>query len=103
MHVVVFVTAKDMREAKKIADTLVEKKLIACANIIKGIESVFWWEGKVDRSKEVLLIMKTKRSVLARVVKAVKACHSYSVPEVIALPIIAGNRGYLRWIDASVG
>ena len=103
MHVVVFVTAKDRKEAKTIADTLVQKKLIACANIVKGIESVFWWAGKVDRCKEVLLIMKTKKSLLSKVVKAVKAAHSYSVPEVIAVPIIAGNRDYLRWIDASVG
>ena len=102
MHIVVFVTAKDAAQARRIAQRLVKEKLVACVNIIKGVQSLFWWEGKVDGAKEVLLVIKTRRSVFSKVVKAVKACHTYNVPEIIALPIVAGNPDYLAWINASV-
>ncbi len=99
----VFVTAKDYQEADKIAQALVKEKLIACANIVQGIQSVFWWEGNVDRSREALLILKSKRSLFKKILKKVVSLHSYTVPEVIALPILAGNPDYLKWIDDSVG
>ena len=102
MNIVIFITTKNTAEAKKISQALVGKRLIACANIVKGIQSFFWWEGKVDKANEVLLVIKTKRSLFKEIVKAVKALHSYSVPEIIALPIIEGNKDYLRWIHASV-
>ena len=101
MHIVVFVTAKNVKEANKIADKLVEDKLIACANIVKGVKSIFWWEGTADRADEVLLILKSRKSCFARIVKAVKLLHSYKVPEVIALPIVDGNKDYLDWIEES--
>ena len=102
MRIVVLVTAKDVSQARRIAQKLIRDKLAACVNILPGVESLFWWEGKVDRAKEVLLLIKTRRSVFKKVTKVVKACHTYSVPEVIALPITAGNPDYLAWIDASV-
>lgn len=102
MNIIILVTAKDIEEAQKISRALVEDKLIACANIIPGIQSVFWWDGKVDEANEVLLILKTKKSLFQKVVKKVKSLHSYDVPEVIALPIIDGNKDYLRWINESV-
>ena len=102
MHVIIFITAKDKAEAQKISTHLVEKRLIACANVIAGIQSLFWWEGKVDRAKEVLLVLKTKRTKFKAIVAAVKKLHSYSVPEVIAFPIVEGNKDYLKWIDESV-
>ena len=101
MHIVILITTKDTKEAEKISRALVKQKLIACANIVKGIKSFFWWEGKVERANEVLLILKTKQSFFKKIVKTVKALHSYSVPEVIALPIVRGHKDYLRWIDAS--
>lgn len=101
MPIVVLVTAKDSKQAQKIAEKLVSQKLIACANIVKGIQSIFWWEGKVDRAQEALLILKSKKSLLKKIIKAVKSVHSYQVPEVIALPIIGGNEDYLKWIDES--
>ena len=102
MYVVILVTAKDTSEANAIAARLVEKKLIACANIVSGIQSIFWWEGKVDQSNEVLLVLKSEQKLVNKIIKEVKALHSYSVPEIIALPIIAGSKDYLNWIKKSV-
>jgi periplasmic divalent cation tolerance protein len=101
-YAVVLVTAKDSAEAQKIANALLEKKLIACANLISGVQSLFWWEGKIDQAQEVLLVLKTKVSQVSEITKNVKALHSYDVPEVIALPIVAGNEDYLKWIKDSV-
>ena len=101
MYCVILITAKDAQEAQRIANRLLEEKLIACANIIKDVQSFFWWEGKIDQAKEVMLVIKTKRSLFARVAKAVKKAHSYNVPEIIALPIVAGYNPYLQWISAS--
>ena len=103
MYMVVFITAKDRAEAKTISDQLLEKKLIACANIVEGVESVFRWKGKIDQAKETLIILKSKQSLFKEIVKTVKAHHSYEVPEIIALPIVEGNPDYLKWIDESVG
>jgi len=103
MHVVILVTAGSAKEAQRIAANLIKNKLAACVNIISGMQSVFWWEGKADKAKESLLMIKSKRSLLPKIIKAVRAVHSYEVPEIIALPIIGGERKYLRWIDDSIG
>ncbi len=102
MYIIVFVTAKDFNEAQKISTALVDEKLIACANIIERVKSFFWWEGKVDRADEALLIMKSKRTLFKKIAKRVKALHSYSTPEIIALPLVDGHKDYLRWIDDSL-
>ncbi len=102
MNIIVFITAKNMDEATKISRELVNRKLIACANIIKDIKSIFWWEGKVDEADEVLLILKTKRTRYQKLEETVKALHSYKVPEIIALPIIDGNPDYLKWLRDSL-
>lgn len=101
MYIVVFVTASNRDEAEKIANSLVEKKLIACANIVPDVKSIFWWEEKIDRSDEVLLIIKSQESLFDEILKTVKEIHSYDVPEVIAFPIIKGNEDYLKWIKES--
>lgn len=101
MHIVIFVTAKDGAQANKIAEKLVAEKLVACANIVPGVQSIFRWEGKVDRAQEVLLILKSRRRHFPAIVKSVQALHSYDVPEVIALPIIEGNKDYLNWLTKS--
>lgn len=100
--IVVLVTAKDKKEAMKIAKGLLEAKLIACANIVGGVESLFWWQGKIDSSKEVLLVLKTKNILFKKVITTVKSLHSYQTPEIIALPIVAGSEDYLAWINSSV-
>jgi periplasmic divalent cation tolerance protein len=101
MHIVIYVTCKNKPEAETIANTLLEEKLIACANIVPGIQSMYWWEGKVNTDQEVLMIIKTRKTLFSKIVKIVKAHHSYTVPEIIALPITAGNLDYLKWINAS--
>ncbi|HAJ57749.1 MAG TPA: cytochrome C biogenesis protein CcdA [Candidatus Omnitrophica bacterium] len=98
---VVFVTAPKGKEPHSLAKMLLEKKLCACVNIVKEIDSFFWWQGKIDTAKESLLVIKTRRSLLAALTRAVKQAHSYEVCEVIALPIIGGNKDYLDWVSAS--
>ncbi|MBI5149401.1 MAG: divalent-cation tolerance protein CutA [Candidatus Omnitrophica bacterium] len=101
MYIVIFVTAKDEAQANKIAGKLVKDKLVACANIVPGVQSVFRWNGKVDRAQEVLLVLKSRRKHFPSIVKTVKALHSYDVPEIIALPIVEGDKDYLKWITDS--
>lgn len=102
-YIIVLVTAKDKKEAEKISRGLLEAKLIACANIVAGVQSLFWWQGKIDSSKEVLLILKTKKNLFKKVLAQVKSLHSYQVPEVIALPLVSGSKDYLDWIGSSCG
>lgn len=101
MYIVVLITVPNVAQAKKITNFLLKKKLVACVNIINKAESFFWWQGKIDKAKELLLIIKTKKNLLNKLIKAVKSKHAYSVPEIIALPIISGNKDYLDWIDES--
>jgi periplasmic divalent cation tolerance protein len=101
MYSVVFVTASNKKEAERIAGGILKEKLAACVNIIEKITSFFWWEGKIDRASECLLIIKTRKALLAKLIKKVRALHSYEVPEIIALPIVAGNKKYLEWINES--
>ncbi|HBU08761.1 MAG TPA: cytochrome C biogenesis protein CcdA [Candidatus Omnitrophica bacterium] len=103
MYIVVFITAGSKEEAQKIARGLLEEKLAACVNIIDGVESHFWWQGKIDSAKEALLVIKTKKELFNKLAKKVKSLHSYSVPEIIALPIVTGNTEYLNWINDSTG
>lgn len=99
-HIVILITAKDMEEAEKISEILVGQKLVACVNMINGIHSVFLWENNVERGEEVLLIAKTRKELFKPVEEAVKRAHSYSVPEIIALPVIEGSQKYLEWVTA---
>jgi len=102
MFIVIFITCANKNEAKKIAAGLIKAKLAACVNIVKAIDSLFWGENKVDRASEALLIVKSRKTKLARIIKKAKSLHSYSTPEIIALPIIGGDKDYLKWIDDSL-
>jgi periplasmic divalent cation tolerance protein len=97
--IVVLITTSSEEEARKIAELLVEGKKAACVNIVPGVDSVFWWEDKLDSARESLLLVKTKASLFPEIVELVKRMHSYEVPEIIALPIIAGSEDYLKWLD----
>lgn len=102
MHVVIFITASSREEADKISGVLLNKKLAACVNIVADVDSLFWWKAKIDRAREVLLVVKSKKAKLAKIIEAVKSNHSYDTPEIIALPIIGGYKPYLDWINESV-
>lgn len=97
--IVVFVTCGSEEEALRIARTLVEESLAACANIVSPLRSIYRWEGKIWDEKEWLLIIKTQESRFEDLARRVKDLHSYSVPEIIALPIVKGSLHYLTWIE----
>ncbi len=101
-YIVVFITAKDAEEAQKIAGALLKRRQAACVNIVPEVSSHFWWQDKLDSTQESLLVIKTKDTLLPDIIKSVKKIHSYSVPEIIAIPIVGGNQDYLDWIDSEV-
>jgi len=102
MYIVIFITAANKKEGTYIAQALIKKKLAACVNIIDKIESLFCWKGKLERAREALLIIKSKKEKLTKIIKTVKSMHSYEMPEIIALPLTGGDKPYLRWIDESL-
>jgi periplasmic divalent cation tolerance protein len=96
----VLVTCANPLQAKLIARSLVEKRLAACVNVLRrSIDSYYRWEGKVEKTHEVLLLIKTTVRKLGGLEREVKRLHSYVVPEFIALPIVAGSKAYLDWLD----
>jgi periplasmic divalent cation tolerance protein len=99
-YIIVYVTVKEAEEARKIAKSLVKRRLAACVNILPEVESHFWWKDKLETEKEILLIVKTKETLLPELTKTVKRLHSYSIPEIIAVPIVKGSRDYLEWLDS---
>ena len=103
MYIAVFITVPKKNQARRIARAIIRNKLAACVNIVLRIESFFWWQGKIDKADEVLLIVKTQKSKFPKLAKFVASMHSYEIPEIIALEISAGNRAYLKWIDDSLG
>lgn len=102
MHIIVLITAKDKKEAEKISRLLIKNRLAACVNIVNGVKSLFWWQGKVDQAKEAILIVKSRKEKFAKIAKLVKANHSYDLPEIIAIPIVSGFKPYLNWINDSL-
>jgi periplasmic divalent cation tolerance protein len=94
----VFMTAASSEEAAKLGELLVEAHLAACVQMLPQIESVYRWHGKVERQTEVLLIAKTTRSKFAEVERRVRAAHSYEIPEIVAVPVVAGSAPYLQWL-----
>ncbi len=100
---VVLVTCATLREARRIARNVVGKRLAACVNIsVSPVESFYTWKGKLERTREYLLVMKTTAKRLAELENEVKRLHSYEVPEFIALPITEGSAKYLSWLDDCV-
>lgn len=100
-EIVVFITAPNEEEAAGIARALVESRHAACVNIIKNIRSIYSWQGNVEDDSEILMIVKTRKSLFSSLSAKVKDIHSYDVPEIIALPIIDGSEEYLRWLRES--
>jgi len=98
-YIVVLVTCSNAREARRIAQAVVERRLAACVNVLDPpVTSVFRWKGKVQRARETLLLLKSSKKRLVALRAAIRQLHSYDVPELIALPIAAGSPAYLRWL-----
>jgi len=100
---VVLVTAPSAEKAGELGRTLVSERLAACANVIPGLRSIYWWEGKVQDEPEALILLKTTRGRFEALRDRVLALHPYQVPEVVALPIEAGSENYLKWIERETG
>ncbi len=100
---VVFVTAPDLEVARWLAETLVEEGLAACVNVVPGIESVYRRDGAVQRDHEVLMMIKTRTQLCDRLCARVEEIHPYQLPEVLALEVVGGSRGYLEWVAAGAG
>ena len=99
----VLVTCETAKQARKIGRALVEAELAACANICEvPVESIYRWTGRVQSAREFLMILKTTRKRFAAMEREVRRLHSYEVPEIIALPVERGSRGYLEWVSQSV-
>ncbi|MBD2137781.1 divalent-cation tolerance protein CutA [Anabaena sp. FACHB-1237] len=96
----VYVTCKDRAEALNIGKAVVEARLAACANIIDGMDIIYWWNSELQVEKEAILIMKSRRDLFAELTEKVKSVHSYEAPCVVALPIEQGNQDYLNWLMA---
>jgi periplasmic divalent cation tolerance protein len=96
--IVVFMTAASGEEAARLADMLVGAKLAACVQILPEMESVYRWEGKIERQPEILLLAKTTKGKFDELEREVRALHSYDTPEIIAVPVLAGSPRYLEWL-----
>jgi len=103
MNIVVFITTSNEDEAAKIARALVEGRLAGCVNIIRNIRSIYTWQGKIEDESEVLMVVKTQKSLFDSLSKKVRELHSYTVPEIIAIPIVEGFEDYLRWLKEVTG
>jgi len=95
---VIYITAKNKEEALKIGKELVETRLAACVNIIDNMKSIYRWQGRIEYDSEVIIIAKTKESLVKKLIDKVKSTHSYSCPCIVSLPISCGNKDYLDWI-----
>ncbi|KAH7302174.1 hypothetical protein KP509_23G059600 [Ceratopteris richardii] len=100
-NIVVYVTVPNKDAGKELANSIINSRLAACVNQVPGVESTYLWEGKVETDSEVLLIIKTRESLLESLTQHVIQNHKYDVPEVIALPIIGGNPSYIKWLEES--
>ena len=95
-----YITASSRDEAKAIGRALVEARLAACANVIDGMESIYWWQGKLTEDREAVLIAKTRADLVSAATAKIRELHSYTVPCVVALPLLDGNPDYLDWLVA---
>lgn len=99
-YIQVITTTEKKTDAEKIAEVLVEKKLAGCVQIIGPISSIYWWEGKMERADEWLCLIKTTKTMYEDLESAIRKIHPYKVPEILAIPVVAGNKNYLSWLDS---
>lgn len=96
--VIVLVTTASKQEAEKIAQQLLNEHLVACANIIGPVSSLFHWSGKIERAEEYLMLLKSREGLFEKLAETVKALHSYEVPEILVLPVSGSSEAYLNWL-----
>ena len=96
--ILVLSTASSRREALKIAEVLLTKRIASCVNLLPSVTSLYWWKGRKEKASEVLLLIKTIKPAFKKVERAIRESHSYSIPEIIALPVTATSRPYLKWM-----
>jgi periplasmic divalent cation tolerance protein len=101
-NIMVFMITATKQEAQKIASALLNKHLIACANILGPVYSEFWWKGKIDKTTEFLVLMKSDEKLFEKLSRTIKEMHSYEVPEILALPVVKGWAPYLDWLNATL-
>jgi len=94
----IYMTAGSLDEAKMIGKELVSSRLAACVNIIENMRSLYWWEGSVQEDNEVVMIAKTRETLVPELVEEVRSLHSYSCPCIVSLPVLGGNQEFLNWI-----
>lgn len=98
MFIVVLVTVPERKKAEEIAKRLLSERLCACVNIVGGVTSFYWWKAKIENSREMLLVIKTRRTLFKKLKNLIKKIHPYSVPEIIGLPIVTINEEYASWL-----
>lgn len=101
--IIVFCTVSSLAEGKTVAQALVAEELAACVTLLPPVQSVYRWQGKIEEAQEVLLMIKTREGQWEALRQRIQELHSYEIPEIIGVPITAGNPAYLEWIDRSTG
>lgn len=97
-----YITCKNKSEAKNIGKILLKERLAACINIFDDMNSLYWWKGEIVEGNEAVLIAKTSSALFGKLSKKVKSVHSYSIPCILQIPIIGGNKGYLDWLKSAL-
>lgn len=99
MYSIIYITTSNSEESEKIAKTLLKEKIVACANIIPQMNSFYWWEGKIEEDEESILILKTRKDHLDRVITRVKEIHSYDIPCILEIKVKSASSEYLKWLE----
>ena len=101
-YIQIFTTTDKKEDAQKMVSALVEKRLVACAQVIGPIMSTYWWREKIEEAEEWLCIMKSREDLYGQIEKTLKRIHPYDEPEILATPVVEGSRSYLAWLDEQV-
>ena len=96
----IYITAQNYSEAKKISTLLIKERYVACVNIIKSVDSIYRWKGKIINTKESVIIAKTDKKTISKLIKKIKLIHSYDCPCIVAVPIVNGNNDFLKWVKS---
>lgn len=101
-YIQIITSVSKREDAEKIAQTLLDKKLAACVQIIGPIQSQYWWKGKIEKAKEFLILIKSRRDLYEKIEDTLKKIHPYTVPEILAVPVVVGNKDYLTWLEGEL-